>query len=89
MRLSDGREELARCRHFVTESVSMPAGERHAPAAERSQLWICLEGRGTIGGEAFGPREVWLLADEGQPPEIRASEGTRFLRTYAPRESAG
>jgi mannose-6-phosphate isomerase len=76
--------ELVRCKHFVTQAVSMTAGESHVPPPERSQLWICLEGQGTIGGEAFSRREVWLLPDEGAQPEIRADERSQFLRTYSP-----
>ncbi len=77
--------ELVRCRHFVTELTPLPAGDSHTPQAERSQLWICLEGRGTIGGEPFSRREVWLLPDEGPQPVIRSEEPSRFLRTYSPR----
>ena len=76
--------ELVRCRHFVTGLVLMASGDSHVPQAERSQLWICLEGRGTIGGEVFGRREVWLLPDEGEQPVIRAGANTRFLRAFAP-----
>jgi len=76
--------ELVRCRYFVTELVSMCAGDSHVPTAERSQLWICLDGRGTIGGEPLDRREVWLLPDEGAQPEIRAAQPARFLRTYSP-----
>jgi mannose-6-phosphate isomerase len=80
----EGREELARSRHFVTEMVRLKAGGRFVPAPEKCQLWICLEGSGALGAEAFQPGEVWLLPDEGPPPAIVASEASRFLRTWVP-----
>jgi mannose-6-phosphate isomerase len=82
--LSEGREEIARSRHFVTELVRLEAGHRFQPAAEKCQLWICLEGRGTIGAAAFQPGEVWLLPDEGEQAAIASAGSARFLRTWVP-----
>ena len=80
----EGREEVARSKHFVTELAQLKAGERLVPPAARCQLWICLEGRGTIGAEAYQAGEVWLLPDEGEQAAIAADEASRFLRTWAP-----
>ncbi len=82
--LSKGWEELVRCEHFVTESVNLEAGESLTPEARTCQLWVVLEGAGTIGGEAFSLGEVWLLPDSGEQPEIRTGGGAKFLRTYVP-----
>ena len=61
------------------------AGERIVPEAEKCQLWIALEGRGTIGAEAWRAGEVWLLPELGEQPEIRAETDSRLLRTHVPR----
>src|ERR1039457_1984008 len=82
----EGREEVARSKHFVTELVRLKAGGRFRPAAEKCQLWICLEGRGTIGAEAFQAGEVWLLPDEGEQAPIVAGGGAGVLRAGAPGE---
>src|SRR3989440_166177 len=49
---SPGREELVRSKHFVTELVRLNAGEEITPEPRTCQLWICIEGSATIGGEA-------------------------------------
>jgi mannose-6-phosphate isomerase len=74
--------EPVRCRHFVTESVALSAGAELRPEPEECQLWIVLEGQGTIGGQPFRQGEVWLLPDRSA---IRAGTAARFLRTYVPR----
>jgi mannose-6-phosphate isomerase len=84
VRLGEGCEELVRSRHFVTELVCLPAGGEHTPPRAGCQLWICLDGRGTIGGERFDAREVWLLPEWGEQPAIRADAPARFLRTHVP-----
>jgi mannose-6-phosphate isomerase len=75
---------LVQSKHFTTEPVRLGAGEERTPETRRCHLWICLEGEGAIGGEAFRAGEVWLLPEEGEQPVIRAATGSRFLRTYAP-----
>jgi mannose-6-phosphate isomerase len=87
--VGEGREELVRSKHFVTELVRLKASERLVPPAEKCQLWICLEGRGTIGGESFQQGEVWLLPDEGEQTAIVADGAARFLRTWVPARGAG
>ena len=82
--LGEGREELVRSKHFVTEMVRLPAGAVFTPGPENCQLWIVLEGAGTLGGEAFRRSEVWLLPETGEQPGIRAGSAARFLRTYVP-----
>ncbi len=84
--IAPGREELARSAHFITEAVRVPEGGEERPQAERCQLWICLEGRGTIGTQPFRPAEVWLLPESGEQPAVRAESAARFLRTWAPRQ---
>jgi len=81
---AEGREELARSKHFVTERVELPAGHAFIPDAQRSQLWICLEGTAEIGDELVNRGEVWLLPDNGNQPAITALTPSRFLRTWAP-----
>jgi mannose-6-phosphate isomerase len=82
--VGEGREELVRSKHFVTELVRLKAGGRFVPPPEKCQLWICLEGRGAIGAQAFQAGEVWLLPDEGGQAAIAADRASRFLRTWVP-----
>ena len=83
--VGEGREEVVRSRHFVTELVRLDAGASFQPSPEICQLWICLEGHGTIGTEAFQSGEVWLLPDDGEQPAATADTSSRFLRTWVPR----
>jgi mannose-6-phosphate isomerase len=84
VRVSEHREELVHDRHFVTELVRLGAGGTEAPEPHACHLWIAIEGAGTIGGEPYRRGDVWLLPDTGGRPEVRASESSRFLRTWAP-----
>jgi mannose-6-phosphate isomerase len=81
--IGKGHETLVWSKHFVTESVTLEAGEEFTPSAENCQLWICTAGAGTIGGQAVRAGEVWLLPEEGELPAISGS-GASFLRTYVP-----
>ncbi len=82
--LGDGREELVRSKHFVTEMVSLSPGERRTLPAEKCQLWIAIAGSGTIGEQAFRTGEVWLMPEEGPQPAVASESGARLLRTYVP-----
>ena len=84
VRISDHRDELVRARHFVTELVRLEAGAAEKPEAHTCQLWIPIEGSGTIGSQAYRRGEVWLLPEKGAQPEVRAGERSRFLRTWVP-----
>ena len=79
--LGAGREELVRCRHFVTELLRMGPGDSFVANPQVCQLWICLEGAGAIEGEAFQAGEVWWLPGAGV---VTAEAGARLLRTYVP-----
>ena len=80
--IADGRDELVRCRHFATELVTQGAGAESRPDPETCQLWMVVEGQGTIGGQAFRQGEVWLAPER---LVVRAETAARFLRTYVPR----
>jgi mannose-6-phosphate isomerase len=75
---------VVRSKHFTTEPLRLVPGEERTPEARQCQLWICLEGAGSIGGAPFRPGEVWLLPEEGEQPGVRAEAGARFLRTWVP-----
>jgi mannose-6-phosphate isomerase len=79
--LGPGREQLVRCRHFVTELLRLRPGQSFSADPQDCQLWVCLEGTGSIEAEAFQPGEVWWLPEAG---EVRAQGGARLLRTYVP-----
>ncbi|PWU02429.1 MAG: phosphoheptose isomerase, partial [Terriglobia bacterium] len=82
--ISEGHQLLVRSKHFVTESVILAAGEKHEAPSETCQLWICLEGWGSIGSEAVRRGDVWLCPEDGCPVTVKAGETMRFLRTYVP-----
>ena len=82
--IGPGREELVRSKYFVTEMVRLDAGAAVTPETARCQLWICLAGEGTIGGNRFRPAEVWLMPEAGEQPTVRAESSCRFLRTHLP-----
>jgi hypothetical protein len=82
--LAPGRQELARCKYFVTELVELQRGESFTPTPQVCQMWIAIAGSGSIGAQRFHRGEVWLLPETGPQPEIRAGDDTRFLRTYLP-----
>jgi len=83
--LEEGREELVRCKHFVTELVRIHRGEERTFPPENCHLWICVEGAGNIGPSCrFHAGEVWLIPGDGEQPPISAGEDTRFLRTWVP-----
>ena len=84
VRVDQHRDELVRCRHFVTELVRLGTGAFETPQPRKCQLWICLEGTGTIGTQPYRRGEVWLLAETGPEPGIKAAESSRFLRTFVP-----
>jgi mannose-6-phosphate isomerase len=84
LRISEGRDELVRSKHFTTELVRIPPGGAESPEARPCHLWIAIEGRGTIAGEAYRRGEVWLLPAAGEQPEIAAETASRFLRTWVP-----
>jgi mannose-6-phosphate isomerase len=81
--IGKGHDTLVWSKHFVTEMVRLNPGEEFTPSAEKCQLWICIEGAGSIGGEAVRAGEVWLLPERGDQPVI-TGDGVAFLRTYVP-----
>jgi mannose-6-phosphate isomerase len=82
--LEQGREELVRCQQFVTEKWWLEAGTTRRPEPQVCQLWICIEGRGTMNGAPFQCGEVWLMPEDGTRPAITAGTRAVFLRTYVP-----
>jgi mannose-6-phosphate isomerase len=79
--VAEGRDELVRSAHFVTELVRLGAGAEMRPEPEACHLWIVLEGQGTVAGQAFRRGEVWLLPDRAA---VHAETAARFLRTFVP-----
>ena len=82
--VGEGREELVRSKHFVTELVRFPAGQTFMAPAEACHLWICLEGAATICGHAVRPGEVWYLSAKA---DVKAETACRFLRTFVPAQA--
>jgi len=80
--IGKGHDALVWSKHFITEMVRLDSGEEFTPSAENCQLWICIAGAGSIGGEAVHAGEVWLLPDDGEQAAV--SGPASFLRTYVP-----
>jgi mannose-6-phosphate isomerase len=72
-------DEGVRTKHFVTAPVEVAAGEERRVEGRECDLWICLEGEGTIDGERYRRGEVWQVGGA-----VRAETRSRFLRSYAP-----
>jgi mannose-6-phosphate isomerase len=74
------------CPYFVTELVG-GAGARTLPPLSGdgagNELWIAIEGEGSIGGQPVRSGEVWQIAIDRYPPEITGN--IRILRTFSPR----
>jgi len=75
--------EPVRSKYFITGKVQLEAGAGIRPEPQACQLWIVLEGQGTIGGQPFRQGEVWLLPEDAAPA-IAARTESRFLRTFVP-----
>jgi mannose-6-phosphate isomerase len=82
--LGPGRELLVRSKYFVTESVRLARGERYASPPHHCQLWICLEGSGSIEEAAVKAGDVWLIPESPARPAMVATTPMRFLQTYVP-----
>jgi mannose-6-phosphate isomerase len=77
--LNDTSDRLVKSKHFVTDLVRVPAGERlQDPAAD--QFWLCISGDGAIAEEPYKPGDVFV--SNGDP--VRAYTDSRFLRTWKP-----
>ena len=75
------RQELVVSRHFVSEMVRIDPGRSLTPEGHDCHLWICIEGRGEIGGHPCRPGEVWWMQE---PAQVSATTPCRFLRTWVP-----
>jgi hypothetical protein len=54
------------------------------PIAGRFELFIALEGSGTIGGQKFAGGQVWHAAPDTPPFHVASHGRSRFLRAYVP-----
>jgi mannose-6-phosphate isomerase len=79
--ISEGRDELVRSKHFVTELVQLRPGQSLTPEPHNCHLWIALEGRATIENRPLLPGEVWHVPGTAT---VRAESPARFLRTWSP-----
>lgn len=66
-----------KCKQFITERIELNGA--YTPEHQNCQLFICLGGSATVGGQPVKAGEVWLL------PSPAALQGrATFLRTYVP-----
>ncbi len=81
--LGGGRRLLAECPYFRTESMAL-RGESTYAGGPRAELLVCLEGAGTLDGQAFAPGQVWVAPAGREPFAIAAPHGAHLLRTFVP-----
>jgi len=86
--LEGGRALLVDCAYFATESLQFREGHLIRPEPVRFELLIAVEGRGDLGGQPFRAGDVWLVPAGTGQLEVRAADGARMLRTYAPERNA-
>lgn len=77
--LGGGRRLLAECPYFRTESIELTA-ELPCAGGPHAEFLICLEGAGSIDGEAFAPGHVWLAPAGAAPFVLRPRPSARLLR---------
>ncbi|HEY7389666.1 MAG TPA: type I phosphomannose isomerase catalytic subunit [Bryobacteraceae bacterium] len=82
--MDKGRDLLVRSRHFVTESICLPAGASYTPSPEPCQLLVVVEGGAAIGGQTMETGEVWHLPEQGERAGVCTENGTQLLRAYVP-----
>ena len=83
MSLGAGRQLLAECPYFRTESIA-GGGEPHYLGGPGAALLICVEGEGHFGAEPFAPGQVWVAPTGGDPLTVNLQHGARLLRTFVP-----
>jgi mannose-6-phosphate isomerase len=69
-RQQPSNEVLVSCDHFVTERIRVDQTTRYQPLADRSQLLIVIEGRGSIAGEPTAAGDVWQVASSAPPFDL-------------------
>jgi len=73
--------DLAQCPYFRTSVVEVSGSSTvHAPQAPA--ILICVEGKGTLDGQAYRAGEAWRL--EETQAQIASEGASRFLLTYVP-----
>ncbi len=71
-------EVLVSCPYFTTSRFSITNSIRHMPPSNKSQMFIVIDGSGTLDGHAVKAGEVWYLEEGIQETEIAGS--ATFLR---------
>jgi mannose-6-phosphate isomerase len=76
------------CKYFAMERWDFAAPVRAATSPEHFEVWIVLEGNGSIrwsGNHAeYAPAQVWLIPAALGDCELAPGAPTSFLRTYVP-----
>lgn len=68
---------LVECEYFRTERLTV-LGSVTCPPTSASQLYIAVEGQGTISGSPFGPGEGWEVSPGAGPVDI-VSNNAAFI----------
>jgi mannose-6-phosphate isomerase len=75
---------IAYCPYFAVKEWTVENEVSVSPAAGRFELFIALEGSGTIGGQEFAGGQVWYAAPDTPPFPVASLGRSRFLRAYVP-----
>jgi mannose-6-phosphate isomerase len=75
---------LVTCRYFAVERLRRNHTEPYQPDPARLHLLILVEGRGSLGGEAYQAGEVFLIPAALAAFEWRPAEPTLALRAFVP-----
>ena len=73
---------LVSCEYFRTEKIALRGSRTHTPESSRLELWVVLDGRVHIAGQAAARGSVWYVAPSSQPFELAGQ--ANLLRTSGP-----
>lgn len=77
-------EFLAYCPYFAVQEIRVEESAEIEPKQDRFELFIGVEGAGTIGDQAFQCGQAWYLPPGSGRLKIDATGSARLLRVYVP-----
>jgi mannose-6-phosphate isomerase len=84
--LGHGRLLLAESTYFRTELLSLEVGQGHTlrPRQSRFEMWMVLEGEGSLAGAPLQPGSAFVIPATGGRALLQAASAMRLLRTFPP-----
>jgi mannose-6-phosphate isomerase len=77
-------QKLVECPHFHTDWIPCREKLRYAPAADRREMLIAIEGSGRLNGYPFAAGQAWLVPAGCPPFELEPHWSCGLLRTFIP-----